>query len=70
MNLQNLRNDLAGLLAEKGLSQYEFASRNGLSYSSVNKFLNDPDPNPRFSSIQAMSDAIARERGDLPTTNG
>lgn len=62
MNLQNIRDDLSKLLRECGLSQYEFAARNGLSYSSVNKFLNEPEPNPRFSSLQALTEAMRRER--------
>jgi transcriptional regulator with XRE-family HTH domain len=62
MNLHNVRKDLTDTLRATGLSQYEFAVKHGLSYSWVNKFLNEVADNPRLNSLTALEEAIEIER--------
>lgn len=62
MNIQTTRKDLADLLRTTGLSQYEFAAKHRLSYSSVNKFLKGKSQNPRINSLIALQTAIDSER--------
>jgi transcriptional regulator with XRE-family HTH domain len=62
MNLHNVRKELADTLRGSGLTQYEFATKHGLSYSWVNKFLNEAASNPRNNSLEALQAAIAKEQ--------
>lgn len=61
VNLQNVRQELSELLATRGLSQFDFAVKHGLSYSQVNKFLNGHVDNPRLSTIEDLQRAMERE---------
>jgi transcriptional regulator with XRE-family HTH domain len=65
MNLQSLKQDLEAVLKQRELSQIEFATRHGLSYSWINKLLNDVADNPRLNSINDLQAAIEKERGQL-----
>jgi len=65
MNLQSLKQDLEAVLKQRELSQVEFADRHGLSYSWINKFLNDVADNPRLNSLNDLQAAIEKERGQL-----
>jgi hypothetical protein len=62
MNLHNVRKDLTDTLRQTGQSQYDFAVKHNLSYSWINKFLNEVADNPRMNSITALEEAIQAER--------
>lgn len=62
MNLHNVRKDLDYVLRARGLSQVEFAKIHGLSYSWINKFLNEKADNPRLNTLNALQSAIDKER--------
>lgn len=63
MNLHNVRKDLADTLRRTGLTQYEFAVKHDLSYSWINKFLNEKAANPRLNHLLELTAAIKRETG-------
>lgn len=63
MNLHNVQKELREVLKDRGLSQVEFAKIHGLSYSWINKFLNDIADNPRLNSLNDLQAAIQKERG-------
>lgn len=65
MNLQSLKQDLEAVLKQRELSQIEFADKHGLSYSWINKFLNDVADNPRLNTLNELQAAIEKERGLL-----
>ena len=65
MNLHSLKQRLADVLKDSGLSQLEFSEKHGLSYSWVNKFLNDVADNPRFNTLSELEAAIDKERHAL-----
>lgn len=65
MNLHNVKKELLEVLKARGLSQVEFAQIHGLSYSWINKFLNDVADNPRLNSLNDLQAAIEKERGQL-----
>jgi transcriptional regulator with XRE-family HTH domain len=62
MNLQDIREDLDRVLKRRGLSQIAFAEKHGLSYSWINKFLNDVADNPRLNTLNELLAAIEKER--------
>ena len=62
MNLHNVRKELSDTLRQTGLSQYDFAVKHNLSYSWINKFLNEVADNPRLNSLTALEEAIQAER--------
>jgi transcriptional regulator with XRE-family HTH domain len=62
MNLQTIKQDLAAVLKQSELSQIEFADKYGLSYSWINKFLNDVADNPRLNTLNDLQAAIEKER--------
>lgn len=61
MELNTVRQKLKGVLEATGLNQIEFATRHGLSYSWINKFLNEKANNPRFHQLQDLERAITKE---------
>lgn len=63
MILQSVKRDLIEVLRQSGLSQLEFAEKYELSYSWVNKFLNDVADNPRLNTLNDLQAAIEKERG-------
>lgn len=60
MDLQNIRDRLAGTLKVTGLSQIEFSRRYGVSYSTLNKFLKRRLRNPCVSTLVSFERAIAK----------
>lgn len=62
MNLHSVRQDLVNVLRQRDLSQFEFAEKHGLSYSWINKFLNNVAKNPRFNTLNDLQAAIEKER--------
>lgn len=65
MNLQSIKQDLEAVLKQGELSQIEFADKYGLSYSWINKFLNDVADNPRLNTLNDLQEAIEKERRAL-----
>lgn len=65
MNLQTIKQDLEAVLKQGELSQIEFADKYGLSYSWINKFLNDVADNPRLNTLNDLQAAIEKERRAL-----
>lgn len=65
MNLQTIKQDLEAVLKQGELSQIEFADKYGLSYSWINKFLNDVADNPRLNTLNDLQAAIEKERREL-----
>ena len=63
MNLHSVRDELRQVLRDRGLSQVEFAENHGLSYSWINKFLNDVADNPRLNTLNELQAAIEKEKG-------
>lgn len=51
------------MLKQRGLSQVRFAEKHGLSYSWINKFLNDVADNPRLNTLNDLQAAIEKEKG-------
>jgi transcriptional regulator with XRE-family HTH domain len=62
MNLHSVKEDLKKVLRQRGLSQVEFAEIHGLSYSWINKFLNDAADNPRLNTLNDLQSAIEKEK--------
>jgi transcriptional regulator with XRE-family HTH domain len=62
MNLNSVKNDLRWVLETHGLSQVKFAKIHGLSYSWINKFLNDVADNPRLNTLIDLQNAIAKQQ--------
>lgn len=61
MNLQNIRDQLSAALIQSGQTQIQFATKHGLSYSWINKFLNGQADNPEFASLERLRAAIEAE---------
>lgn len=66
MSLQSLvskvREDCRKVLAAQRLSQQEFAEKHQLSYSWLNKFLNEKDTDYRVGSIEDLRLAVQKEK--------
>jgi predicted transcriptional regulator len=66
MSLQNVvervRQDCHKVLAERRLSQQEFAEKHGLSYSWLNKFLKGRDTDYRIGSVEDLRLAVQQEK--------
>lgn len=62
MNLHSVKQELADVLRQRGLTQFEFAKKHGLKYSWINKFLNDVADNPRLNTLNDLQAAIEKER--------
>lgn len=66
MSLQSIvgkiRDDCRKVLAERRLSQQEFADKYELSYSWLNKFLNEKDTDYRVGSIEELRLAVQQEK--------
>lgn len=65
MNIHNVRRELLAVLADRDLTQVDFANKYGLSYSWINKFINEQADNPRYSSLEALQKAIEKEQRQL-----
>lgn len=62
MKLDTVKQDLIKVLKASELSQIEFADKYGLSYSWINKFLNDVADNPRLNTLNELIAAIEKEQ--------
>lgn len=66
MSLQSLvskiRQDCKSVLASRRLSQQDFATKHDLSYSWLNKFLNEKDTDYRVGSVEGLRVAIQKEK--------
>ena len=58
--VKQVRQDCLDVLSSRRLSQQEFAERYELSYSWLNKFLNEKDTDYRIGSIEQLRVAVQK----------
>jgi transcriptional regulator with XRE-family HTH domain len=63
--VQQVRKDCLNVLSTRRLSQQEFAERYELSYSWLNKFLNEKDTDSRVGSIERLRLAVQKAAREL-----
>lgn len=66
MSLQSIvsrvREDCKKVLLNRRMSQQEFAEKHNLSYSWLNKFLNEKDTDYRVGSVEDLRVAVQQEK--------